>query len=301
MAKKIYLSPSSQKENKYATGNTNEMEQCREISKACANYLIKKGFEVKNGDYGDMYDRVAESNRWGADLHIPIHTNAFDGTITGGTQIYMCKLSGEHKKVGQAVFNRLAPITVGTSHEKLVKNTSFYEINSAKAICVYIECEFHDTKAGADCIRNNTKQIGEAIAKGICDYYGVKDEVKPVAPVVTAPAYVVKKGDNLWSIAQKQLGNGGRYPEIKALNNLTSDVLKVGQILKMPTTKKTQSIKVGSTVKVNKGAKTYDGKTLASFVYGRKHKVKEIKGNRAVITYLGITVCAIDVKNLTLA
>jgi hypothetical protein len=63
----------------------------------------------------------------------------------------------------------------------------------------------------------------------------------------------------------------------------------------------TPSIKVGSTVKVNKGAKTYDGKSLASFVYSRKHKVKELSGNRAVITYLGIVVCAIDVKNLTLA
>jgi N-acetylmuramoyl-L-alanine amidase CwlA len=61
------------------------------------------------------------------------------------------------------------------------------------------------------------------------------------------------------------------------------------------------TIKVGSTVKIKKGAKTYDGKSLASFVYSRKHKVKELKGNRAVITYLGITVCAIDVKNLTLA
>lgn len=63
----------------------------------------------------------------------------------------------------------------------------------------------------------------------------------------------------------------------------------------------TPTIKVGSTVKVKKGAKTYDGKSLASFVYGRKHKVKQLNGNRAVITYLGITVCAIDVKNLILA
>lgn len=63
----------------------------------------------------------------------------------------------------------------------------------------------------------------------------------------------------------------------------------------------TPTIKVGSTVKIKKGAKTYDGKSLASFVYSRKHKVKELKGNRAVITFLGITVCAIDVKNLTLA
>jgi N-acetylmuramoyl-L-alanine amidase CwlA len=61
------------------------------------------------------------------------------------------------------------------------------------------------------------------------------------------------------------------------------------------------TIKVGSTVKLNKGAKTYDGKKLSSFVYGRKHKVKELKGNRAVITFLGITVAAVNVKDLTLA
>ena len=58
---------------------------------------------------------------------------------------------------------------------------------------------------------------------------------------------------------------------------------------------------MGSTVKVKKGAKTYDGKSLASFVYGRKHKVKELVGNRAVITYMGVVVCAINVKDLTLA
>lgn len=174
MAKKIYLSPSSQVENLYATGGTNEQVQCRKIAAACEAYLKKAGFEVKNGSYGTMYTRTDESNKWGADLHVPIHTNAFNGKITGGTQIYMTKLTGEHKKVGQAVLNRLVPLTPGNSHEKLIQNNEFYEINYANAITVYCECEFHDTKAGADYIRNNVTKIGEAIAKGICDYYGVK-------------------------------------------------------------------------------------------------------------------------------
>ena len=60
-------------------------------------------------------------------------------------------------------------------------------------------------------------------------------------------------------------------------------------------------IEVGSTVMVNKGAKTYTGGSLASFVYSRKHKVKQISGDRAVITYLGIVVAAVNVKDLTLA
>jgi N-acetylmuramoyl-L-alanine amidase CwlA len=69
-----------------------------------------------------------------------------------------------------------------------------------------------------------------------------------------------------------------------------------GKVVYTPAT-----IKVGSTVKVKNGAKTYTGGKLASFVYNRKHKVKEIKGNRVVITYLGITIAAVNIKDLTLA
>jgi N-acetylmuramoyl-L-alanine amidase CwlA len=60
------------------------------------------------------------------------------------------------------------------------------------------------------------------------------------------------------------------------------------------------TIKIGSTVNVNNGAKTYTGGKLAQFVYTRNHKVKEIKGDRAVITYSGIVVAAVNIKDLTL-
>lgn len=190
MAKKIYLSPSSQSENAYATGNTTEQEQCRKIATACAKYLKNVGFNVINACYGTMYTRIDESNKWGADLHVPIHTNAFNGKITGGTQILLYKLNGEHKKAGQAILNRLGPITPGKSHEKLVQNTEFYEIINANAMTVYCECEFHDTKQGADFIRSHTSEIGEAIAKGICDYYGVKVTATP-AP--STPSITSKK------------------------------------------------------------------------------------------------------------
>ena len=66
------------------------------------------------------------------------------------------------------------------------------------------------------------------------------------------------------------------------------------------TTVSAPTIKVGSTVKIKQGAKTYTGGNLASFVYGRKYKVKELIGDRAVVTYLGIVVAAVNVKDLTL-
>lgn len=46
--------------------------------------------------------------------------------------------------------------------------------------------------------------------------------------------YTVKQGDSLWAIADKQLGDGSRYNEIKTLNGLKSNVINKGQVLKLP-------------------------------------------------------------------
>ena len=46
--------------------------------------------------------------------------------------------------------------------------------------------------------------------------------------------YTVKKGDNLWAISEKYLKSGAKYTEIKSLNNLLSDVIYPGQVLKVP-------------------------------------------------------------------
>ncbi|MDY0256269.1 glucosaminidase domain-containing protein [Gudongella oleilytica] len=46
--------------------------------------------------------------------------------------------------------------------------------------------------------------------------------------------YTVKKGDSLWQIAQSQLGNGSRWPEIQKLNGLSGTTIYAGQVLKLP-------------------------------------------------------------------
>lgn len=51
---------------------------------------------------------------------------------------------------------------------------------------------------------------------------------------VTYRIHTVVKGDTLWDIAQKYLGNGSRYPEIKTLNDLKSNVIYSGWKLKIP-------------------------------------------------------------------
>ena len=61
-----------------------------------------------------------------------------------------------------------------------------------------------------------------------------------------------------------------------------------------------KEIKPGSTVRLKKGAKTFQGGNLASFVYERNHKVKEINVDRVVITYDGSVVAAVKKSDLIL-
>lgn len=172
MAKKIYLSPSNQTSNKYAYGNTNEAVQCRRIADACEVALLRCGFEVKNNQKDIMEDRCAESNAWGADLHVPIHTNAFNNSTTG-TRLFCYNDKGEGYNACKAVFAALAPLTPGTS-ENIQPNKNLYECRVPKAKTVYIEVDFHDVPAIAKWLIENVEEIGEKIAEGICNHYGVK-------------------------------------------------------------------------------------------------------------------------------
>ena len=47
--------------------------------------------------------------------------------------------------------------------------------------------------------------------------------------------YKVKKGDTLWSVAKKLLGDGSKYREIVKLNNLKDTTIFPDMVLKIPT------------------------------------------------------------------
>jgi N-acetylmuramoyl-L-alanine amidase len=173
--KKIYVSPSDQVGNKYAYGNTNEAAVCREIAKKLCASLERCGFEAKT-DYADgadaMYNRCRQSDAWGADLHIAIHTNAFNGQVTG-TRIFSYNYTGESYKACKCVFDALAPVTIGTS-ENITARSELYEIRVPRAVSVYVEVDFHDVPKIAKWLIENTEATAEAICKGVCDYYGEK-------------------------------------------------------------------------------------------------------------------------------
>lgn len=201
--KRIYISPSSQEENLYAVGNTNEAEQCRKIALALVRELNRCGFDAKTDvtPGRTMYDRVAQSNVWKADAHIPIHSNAFDGNVAG-FRGFGYDTSGEGYRLAGAIMESLAPVMPGTS-DGLSAQPQLYEIRASDAPCAYLEIGFHDNPEEAGFIIDNTEKIAQAICMGICAHFGVEyvqeeqgmfEDVKPDAWYAEAVEWAWRNG-----------------------------------------------------------------------------------------------------------
>ena len=205
---KVFLSPSNQYDNKYAYGNTTEGVQCGKIAEACKVALERSGIQVKLMHDESMQDKCNSSNAFGADLHVCIHTNAFNGKVSG-TRMFSYNTNGKGYKACKAIFSVLAPLTPGTS-ENIQANPEFYEIRVPAAPTAYIEVDFHDVPNVAKWIIGHTTEIGEKIAKGICNYFGIAYK-SPVAPTPNGVMYQVVTGSfSVMANAEK------RVAELKA-------------------------------------------------------------------------------------
>ena len=169
---KIYLSPSAQPANNYAAGDTNEQAQCNRIAEAAKSALERCGFAVRKAPEGQEYkDNVSESNAWGAELHIPIHTNAGGGA---GTVVFVHGGTAKQMQYAQPIYDEVQAISPGTTNYGVRVNSGLYELKYTTATAVYVECEFHDRADLATWIIGHTAELGEAIARGICKGAGVR-------------------------------------------------------------------------------------------------------------------------------
>lgn len=113
-------------------------------------------------------------------------------------------------------YQRRLPSDSSKDYYYIIRNTPNNET-------LIVEYGFLDNEAEAKRLKSNYKKYAEAVVRAVTLYGGYK-----YVPVSGSNYYVVKKGDSLWSIAR---ANGLTVDELKSLNNLSSNVLHVGDTL----------------------------------------------------------------------
>lgn len=92
-----------------------------------------------------------------------------------------------------------------------------------------VEYGFIDNASDVSFLKDNYKELAEAVIKSILEYKGIPYKSPETLPT---DIYKVIAGDTLYGISKKL---DTSVAELKKLNNLDSNNLFVGQILKIPT------------------------------------------------------------------
>ena len=109
------------------------------------------------------------------------------------------------------------------------KDYYFIHRNTGNLEPLIVEYGFIDDTKDVEFLKENYKELAEAVIAAVANYIGV-----PYTPPegITTNTYVVQKGDSLYSIANKL---GTTVSELKKENNLTSNTLQIGEVLRIPT------------------------------------------------------------------
>lgn len=186
--------------------------------------------------------RVKVANDAGAVVSIHMHHNAgLHGKNGGGMVVYYSSSKPERAVQAQALYDAIVAQTglAGNRSQHIIKR-GFYVIKKTTMPAFLVENGFMDSPTDVPIILSEDHAC--KTAAGVINFLETEFSVKRKADVAPSkPAetpkertYTVKKGDSLWRIATYELGSGSRYKEIMDLSGLKSDVIRVGQVLVLP-------------------------------------------------------------------
>ena len=204
-----------------------------EISKYIYDRLRSLGVPVSitrdSDETLDMNNRVNRiKSFYGSGNDVIVISNALNSSGNGAEVVYALRNSNslsnriynELEKAGVdevRFYQRRLPSDTSKDYNQLIRDTSNNE-----SLIVY----YGNVNNDADFLKNNKESLGEAVVIALADYLNI--DYKPISG---SNYYIVKKGDSLYSIARKY---NTTVDELKSLNNLGTNNLSIGQVLKIP-------------------------------------------------------------------
>lgn len=205
--------------------------------------LLKLGIDVhKDIDNSILSETISDFklNVSSDTISIDIHWNAGPATATGTEVLIPESNSSIERNLAKDIADTISRILniplrgnykglkgVKTEAESQHKKLGFMRLNGET---ILIEMCFISNKSDMDKYQDNKKLLAKEIANLICQYAtSDTSNIKPI-PNVLVNTHTVVKGDSLSKIAYKY---STTVANIKTLNSLKSDVITIGQLLKL--------------------------------------------------------------------
>lgn len=273
----------------------------------------------------------------GYDMFISEHSNASNGKARGVVVFYSLQRPGD-KVHAQALSKAISTLMNNPDRGAKTRQypnkpgVDYYGVIRAAAGvgCPHIflvENGFHDNPQDEAWLKqdSNLRKLAQTQADVICNILGVN----PQLPSDEETLYRVQVGafknkeyaDNMYNKLKADgydtymvMADGfykvqtGAFRNKQYANNLADKLKKAGYDVYITTKagspasatkpEPQQEIKVGDKVRVKKGAKTYTGGNLASFVYNTVYDVIQVNGDRVVIGSGKTVIAAMHVDDL---
>lgn len=180
----IYLSPSTQENNLYVSGGTEE-EWMNRLADAMEPYLTSSGIQyVRNTPDMTAVSSIRASNAGTYDLHLALHSNAAGSGNYGqvrGILVFYYPGSASGQRAADIVADNLKAIYPLPDRVRAESTTAIGEVRQPIAPSVFLELGYHDNEDDAAWIKQNLDAIARNLVLSLTEYFSIPF-LYPAAP-----------------------------------------------------------------------------------------------------------------------
>lgn len=125
--------------------NIKEKDITLDVGLLLGELLVKEGFHVGYARTGDSFvslsDRANRSNKFGSDIFISIHCNAFTSPHAKGVETFYFKTSKKGQRLASKFQNSIVQNNLSTANRG-IKQGNFYVLRRTRATAVLVELGF---------------------------------------------------------------------------------------------------------------------------------------------------------------
>lgn len=189
----VFLSPSTQEFNQYATEGNEELYM-NLLADLIEPYLRSSGIKFSRNDRNKpVANAIADSNSGNYDIHLALHTNAGADSFAGklrGIDIYYDPNSANSRRLATIIANNLQEIYPLVDRCRALPTDYLGEVLQTRAVAALCELGYHDNLADERWLKDNLNDIARNLAQSICDYFGIP----LIEPIKTFEGTVVTNG-----------------------------------------------------------------------------------------------------------